>query len=153
MQQQPLDRISSRLGSFYENNLGCLHLMLGKPNLAVFFFNRALQQQNKHLAEIKNLKSTPKDAALLVKQTEIVYNLGLAMLHAGQPEQAFQSFLSCLPGTTSSSKLHQNYPLVRTIKILFPICSLVPALTGGSVPLLKATYQSTFQLFLPSIVH
>ena len=119
MQQQPLERITSRLGSSYENNLGCLHLMLAKPNLAVFFFNRALQQQNKHLAELKSLKSTPKDAALLVKQSEIVYNLGLAMLHAGQPEQAFQSFLSCLPGNPFLRYCNlKNYRMIKNARCL-----------------------------------
>jgi hypothetical protein len=42
LQQQPQDKISARLTSKFENNLGCLHLMLGKPNLGVFYFHRVL---------------------------------------------------------------------------------------------------------------
>jgi hypothetical protein len=44
LQQQPQDKISARLTSKFENNLGCLHLMLGKPNLGVFYFHRVLFQ-------------------------------------------------------------------------------------------------------------
>jgi len=72
--------------------------MLGKPNLSVFYFGKALQQHATHFAELRGDKAIRKDAALYVKQTEIVYHLGLALLHAGQPEKAFQSFTNCLPG-------------------------------------------------------
>jgi hypothetical protein len=32
MQQKP-EQVNALLGSFYDNNLGCLHMMLAKPNL------------------------------------------------------------------------------------------------------------------------
>ena len=102
LQQQPAEKIGTRLESMYENNLGCLHLMLGKPNLSVFYFGKALQQHATHFAELRRDKALRKDAALYVKQTEIVYNLGLALLHAGQPGKAFQSLTNCLPGIFSA---------------------------------------------------
>ena len=40
LQQQPPEKLTSRLGSMFENNLGCLHLMLAKPNLGVFYFSQ-----------------------------------------------------------------------------------------------------------------
>ena len=101
LQQQPSEKVPSRLGSMFENNLGCLHLMLAKPNLAVYYFSQALQQHNTYFGELKQAKPVKKDAALNIKQTEVIYNLGLALLQAGQPEKAFQSFTKCLPGKFS----------------------------------------------------
>ena len=62
------------------------------------FETQALQQHNTYFGELKAEKPVRKEAALNIKQTEIIYNLGLALLHAGQPVQAFQSFTKCLPG-------------------------------------------------------
>ncbi len=108
MQQQPPDKITPRLASYFENNLGCLHLMMSKPNLAVFYFNRALQHQLKQLTEMKAQRVIPKEAALQIKKTEVVYNLGLALLHAGQPDKAFKSFSSCLPGNFAGVRVKQR---------------------------------------------
>ena len=71
---------------------------MSKPNLAVFYFEKGLQQQSIHVNETKGQKVIPKNAALSIKQIEVIYNLGLALLHSGHPEQAFQSFSSCMPG-------------------------------------------------------
>ena len=44
LQQQPAEKLTARLGSMFENNLGCLHLMLAKPNLGVFYFSQVQWQ-------------------------------------------------------------------------------------------------------------
>lgn len=103
--QQPSDQALPQLDSMHENNLGCLHLMLSKPYLAVFYFNKSLQKHNEFLTELKQQEVVRKDAALQIKQAEIIYNLGMALLHSGQYEKAFQSFTNCLPLLQSNPSL------------------------------------------------
>lgn len=87
------------LNSLYQNNLSCLHLMLKKPNLAVYYVHQALELHLKTLTEM-----TPKlpHFLLRIKKDEMLYNLGTGLLHAGQPTGAFENLLSASQTLTSS---------------------------------------------------
>ena len=79
------------INSLYQNNLSCLHLMLKKPNLGVYYVNQAYEV---HLQTLKQMPTAMPHFLLKIKKDEIIYNTGMNLLHAGQPALAFQSFLS-----------------------------------------------------------
>ena len=97
------------ISSMYTNNMGCINLMLRKPNHGVLYFERALTQHiqciTSDLALHKENQSegkplinhqTRKDVFLRIKQHEIAYNLGVALLHAGNPQKAFDTLCSTI---------------------------------------------------------
>ena len=117
------------ISSLYTSNMGCINLMLGKPNHGVLYFERALTQhtqcitsnimqqeictkavkmlhQTKRSEEANFLRSqTRKDVLLRIKQNEISYNLGVAHLHAGNIKKAFEILLPTVKvfGSVSAS--------------------------------------------------
>ena len=117
------------ISSLYTSNMGCINLMLGKPNHGVLYFERALTQhtqcitsnimqqeictkavkmlhQTKRSEEANFLRSqTRKDVLLRIKQNEISYNLGVAHLHAGNFKKAFETLLPTVKvfGSVSAS--------------------------------------------------
>ena len=112
-----IENMKLYISSLYTSNMGCINLMLGKPNHGVLYFERALTQhtqciasnimqqeistkavkmlyQTKRGEEAKFLSSqTRKDVFLRIKQNEITYNLGVALLHAGNFKKAFETLL------------------------------------------------------------
>jgi hypothetical protein len=115
------------ISSMYTNNMGCINLMLRKPNHGVLYFERALTQHiqcitsdlfqqiapihKEHKSEEKTLinHQTRKDVFLRIKQNEIAYNLGVALLHAGNPQKAFDTLCSTITvfgGISASLWLH-----------------------------------------------
>lgn len=60
--------------AFELNNLGCVHVMLGKPGVAKLLFGRALSATS----------------ALQKRASEVAYNLGVQQLVAGNPVDALQ---------------------------------------------------------------
>jgi len=70
---------------FY-NSLGCLHMMMKKPNLAVYYFKNALDR----------IDSLGEGARLT--QPQVLYNIGLSLLHARRPGIAFDILLEVLVG-------------------------------------------------------
>lgn len=93
--------------SMYQNNMGCLHVMLRKPNLGVFFYNEALARHSQWVGGQTTTTTTkPKvDFTLRVKKAEIIYNMGMALLHAGQPEAAFDTLLQATAVFSCSANL------------------------------------------------
>nr|XP_022912981.1 CCR4-NOT transcription complex subunit 10 [Onthophagus taurus] len=87
---------------FY-NNMGVIHHSLGKPNLAAHYFQLALKEDN---------AITPKD--LTDKQLytiggskyhEIMYNLGISLLYARKPVQAFECLVVAVRRYHRNSRL------------------------------------------------
>jgi len=66
---------------FY-NSLGCLHMMMRKPNLAVYYFKNALDRIESQGELGTNLT-----------QSQVLYNIGLSLLHARRPKMAFDLLL------------------------------------------------------------
>mmetsp|Transcript_85932 Transcript_85932/g.191252 ORF Transcript_85932/g.191252 Transcript_85932/m.191252 type:complete len:1099 (+) Transcript_85932:118-3414(+) len=95
------------------NNLGCIHFMINKPNLATFYFQKALQARGPwtpkvgvngdlqaNLLGAKMGLTLPGVAATkhwLDRRAEVAYNAGLQMLMCERPSCAFKCFEQCTP--------------------------------------------------------
>lgn len=106
---------------FY-NNMGVIHHALGKPNMACHYFQKALKEDIALNANFKNSKTCKDFPQTLCKRIhflgektlytvggfryhEIMYNLGIALLYAGRPVQAFDCLLIALRRYHRNSRL------------------------------------------------
>ncbi|XP_018903609.2 CCR4-NOT transcription complex subunit 10-B isoform X2 [Bemisia tabaci] len=91
----PIQESGESLSTMVYNNLGCVYYCIGKPNLASTYFHKALLENNKGLKTF----ATPDAAEPLSgralhtlgfnKASQVLYNLGVSLLHAGKPIPAF----------------------------------------------------------------
>jgi len=95
---------------FY-NNMGCIHFMMHKPNLAIYYFNKALSKSAQAPAgasgpvEKESLLLSAKVGLTqpgmatsrhwLDRRAEITFNAGLQFLMTGRPAQAYKCFIQC----------------------------------------------------------
>ncbi|KAL3288711.1 hypothetical protein HHI36_003146 [Cryptolaemus montrouzieri] len=90
---------------FY-NNMGVIHHVLGKPNLACHYFQLALKED---LALQEKLKKETEDKSIYIiggsKYHELMYNLGIALLHAGRCAQAFDCLIIAVRRYHRNSRL------------------------------------------------
>ncbi|KAK9732368.1 hypothetical protein QE152_g12863 [Popillia japonica] len=86
---------------FY-NNMGVLHHAMGKPNLACHYYQKALQEDT-------SLSSQKDENSLCVnggsRYQEIMYNLGISLLYAGKPQQAFECLIVAVRRYHRNSRL------------------------------------------------
>lgn len=77
---------------FHYNNLGCIHLRLGKPRLARFYFSKALStlKNQSHIDTSKPLHVISHYASQ--RRGDLLYNSALAFINSHKPKQA----LDCL---------------------------------------------------------
>lgn len=79
----------------YYNNLGCIHHYMGKPNLSMFYFQKAIKENEEALKSLPKpdtsepLSNRPLYTLSSNKNIELMYNLGVVLLYAGQPIKAF----------------------------------------------------------------
>jgi len=71
----------------YYNNLGCLHQIMRKPNLAIYYFKNALDR----LEGGENSQTVHSTSWLT--QSQVLYNIGISLLHARRPGVAFDILL------------------------------------------------------------
>ncbi|KAI5710966.1 hypothetical protein M8J76_014148 [Diaphorina citri] len=80
---------------FY-NNMGCIHHYMAKPNLSSFFFNKAVQENmnlyKKYPIPDPNEPLSGRSLYMLAnnKGAQLMYNLGISLLHGGKPVPAFE---------------------------------------------------------------
>ncbi|XP_076671022.1 CCR4-NOT transcription complex subunit 10 [Andrena cerasifolii] len=91
----------------YYNNMACLHLAMGKPNLACFYLRKALYENKCALDSVQAKDSDPLSSQPLYtlggnRHYELMYSLGVSLLHAGQASGAFDCFME------AAQKLHNN---------------------------------------------
>ncbi|XP_017763329.1 PREDICTED: CCR4-NOT transcription complex subunit 10 [Eufriesea mexicana] len=91
----------------YYNNMACLHLAMGKPNLACFYLRKALHENKCALKSVQVKDNDPLSSQPLCtlggnKHYELMYSLGVSLLHAGQVLVAFDCFME------AAQKLHNN---------------------------------------------
>ncbi|CAE8596054.1 unnamed protein product, partial [Polarella glacialis] len=87
------------------NNMGCIHFMMHKPNLAAYYFQKALLAKGPQKAPAGLLSgkaglTLPGVAASrnwLDRRAETAYNAGLQMLMSERPGRAFKCFEQCTP--------------------------------------------------------
>uniref|UniRef100_A0A8C7I031 CCR4-NOT transcription complex subunit 10 n=1 Tax=Oncorhynchus kisutch TaxID=8019 RepID=A0A8C7I031_ONCKI len=84
------------------NNLGCIHFAMGKHNLGIFYFKKALQENDHTCAQlgddsdIKMFSGIPMCALLANKRYELLYNCGIQLLHIGRPLAAFDCLMDAV---------------------------------------------------------
>lgn len=85
----------NRVFPHYYNNLGCIHQNMKKPNLAVYYFKNALErlESNQGGTTIPNQADGGKESTSWIAQSQVLYNISLALLHAKRPHIAFDLLL------------------------------------------------------------
>ncbi|XP_041963299.1 CCR4-NOT transcription complex subunit 10 isoform X1 [Alosa alosa] len=86
------------------NNLGCIHFAMGKHNLGIFYFKKALQENDHTCAQLgdgsngqsKKFTGIPMCALLANKRHELLYNCGIQLLHLGRPLAAFECLMEAV---------------------------------------------------------
>ncbi|XP_076226498.1 CCR4-NOT transcription complex subunit 10 isoform X2 [Nomia melanderi] len=94
----------------YYNNMACIHLAMGKPNLACFYLKKALHEnkcavesvQSKDSGNYDPFSSQPLYTLGGNKHYQLMYSLGVSLLHANQASAAFDCFME------AAQKLHNN---------------------------------------------
>lgn len=96
------------------NNMGCVHFMMHKPNLAAYYFSKALSKSialpphsgqakagdKSMLLSARTGLAEPGHAASmhwLDRRAEITFNVGLQFLLTGRSSQASKCFEQCVP--------------------------------------------------------
>ncbi|KAH8284071.1 hypothetical protein KR054_009343 [Drosophila jambulina] len=79
-----------QLSTCIANNMGVIHLRVRHYAIAAQFFQNALNF-DQQLA--RNLRQSTLQTMSSARSCEILYNLGVAMLHLRRPKEAFQCFL------------------------------------------------------------
>ncbi|XP_013114394.2 CCR4-NOT transcription complex subunit 10 isoform X1 [Stomoxys calcitrans] len=90
------------LNTLIANNMGVIHLRVRHYAIAANFFQNAINF-DKHIAS--NLRNAELHDMSSAKSCEILYNLGIAMLHLRRPKEAFQCFLMPLKTYHSNPRL------------------------------------------------
>ncbi|XP_071875889.1 CCR4-NOT transcription complex subunit 10 [Bombus fervidus] len=94
----------------YYNNMACLHLAMGKPNLASFYLRKALHENKCALESVQVKDSDPLSSRPLCtlggnKHYELMYSLGVSLLHAGHASLAFDCFMEAAQKLQNNPKL------------------------------------------------
>ncbi|XP_041421401.1 CCR4-NOT transcription complex subunit 10-A isoform X5 [Xenopus laevis] len=95
------------------NNLGCIHFAMGKHNLGLFYFKKALQENDNTCAQLpssntdpgKKFSSRPMCTLLTNKRYELLYNCGIQLLHIGRPLAAFEYLIEAVQVYHSNPRL------------------------------------------------
>uniref|UniRef100_A0A4W4FP95 CCR4-NOT transcription complex subunit 10 n=1 Tax=Electrophorus electricus TaxID=8005 RepID=A0A4W4FP95_ELEEL len=90
------------------NNLGCIHFAMGKHNLGIFYFKKALQENDHTCAQLgdaKKFTGIPMCALLANKRYELLYNCGIQLLHLGRPLAAFECLMEAVQVYHSNPRL------------------------------------------------
>ncbi|XP_053570234.1 CCR4-NOT transcription complex subunit 10 [Bombina bombina] len=86
------------------NNLGCIHFAMGKHNLGLFYFKKALQENDNACVQLaaastdpgKKFSGRPMCTLLTNKRYELLYNCGIQLLHVGRPLAAFECLIEAV---------------------------------------------------------
>jgi len=83
-----VQQAGNRVFPHYYNNLGCLHQIMRKPNLAIYYFKNALDR-----LEGGEAGSQVGQSSSWLTQSQVLYNIGISLLHAKRPAVAFDILL------------------------------------------------------------
>ncbi|XP_038937555.1 CCR4-NOT transcription complex subunit 10 isoform X11 [Rattus norvegicus] len=92
------------LRCMFWNNLGCIHFAMSKHNLGIFYFKKALQENDNVCAQLsagntdpgKKFSGRPMCTLLANKRYELLYNCGIQLLHVGRPLAAFECLVEAV---------------------------------------------------------
>ena len=88
--------VGARVFPHYYNNLGCLHQMIRKPHLAIHFFKEALDRTEgrKEGTRVEGGETSQSNhSTSWLTQSQVLYNIGISLLHAKRPSLAFDILL------------------------------------------------------------
>ncbi|XP_063976215.1 CCR4-NOT transcription complex subunit 10 [Diachasmimorpha longicaudata] len=91
----------------YYNNVACINYANGKPNLAAFYFQKALEENRKAVESVRVKETDPLSSQPLYtlggdRHYELMFSLGVSLLQAGQATKAFDCF------TEAAQRLHNS---------------------------------------------
>ncbi|XP_015110061.1 CCR4-NOT transcription complex subunit 10 [Diachasma alloeum] len=91
----------------YYNNVACINYANGKPNLAAFYFQKALEENKKAVESVRVKETDPMSSQPLYtlggdRHYELMFSLGVSLLQAEQATKAFDCF------TEAAQKLHNS---------------------------------------------
>ncbi|KAK4885485.1 hypothetical protein RN001_001756 [Aquatica leii] len=99
---------SSEVGESYlvmqYNNLGTIHHAMGKPHLACHYYQKAIKADTEFNQKQEN-GDKPLFSLGSSKYHELVYNLGISLLHAGRPAHAFDCLIIAVRRYHRNSRL------------------------------------------------
>uniref|UniRef100_A0A673T6P8 CCR4-NOT transcription complex subunit 10 n=1 Tax=Suricata suricatta TaxID=37032 RepID=A0A673T6P8_SURSU len=92
------------LRCMFWNNLGCIHFAMSKHNLGIFYFKKALQENDHVCAQLsagstdpgKKFSGRPMCTLLANKRYELLHNCGIQLLHIGRPLAAFECLIEAV---------------------------------------------------------
>ncbi|XP_051878822.1 CCR4-NOT transcription complex subunit 10 isoform X2 [Pristis pectinata] len=97
------------------NNLGCIHFAMGKHNLGIFYFKKALQENDVACVQLmgtgtstdhgKKFSGRPMSSLLTNKRYELLHNCGIQLLHIGRPLAAFECLMEAVQVYHSNPRL------------------------------------------------
>ncbi|XP_073424883.1 CCR4-NOT transcription complex subunit 10 isoform X1 [Dendrobates tinctorius] len=93
------------------NNLGCIHFAMGKHNLGLFYFKKAIQENDNACAVLsttdqgRKFSGRPMCTLLTNKRYELLYNCGIQLLHIGRPLAAFECLIEAVQVYHSNPRL------------------------------------------------
>ncbi|XP_078253755.1 CCR4-NOT transcription complex subunit 10 [Rhinoraja longicauda] len=95
------------------NNLGCIHFAMGKHNLGIFYFKKALQENDVACVPLtgtstdqgKKFSGRPMSSLLTNKRYELLHNCGIQLLHIGRPLAAFECLMEAVQVYHSNPRL------------------------------------------------
>ncbi|XP_071957629.1 CCR4-NOT transcription complex subunit 10-like [Antedon mediterranea] len=96
--------------SMYYNNIACIHFHMHKYNLAVFYARRAIQENINAVQEIPKkhgceLSGRPMKTLGLNCHSELLFNIGIQLLHSGHPLSAFDCLVEAVQIFPCNAKL------------------------------------------------
>lgn len=96
----------------YNNNLGCIHFHLSKHHLGAFHFRKAFQENENAIKDIKrgaehnkNLSGKTLNSIGMSRHFELLYNMGIQLLHCGKAMPAFDCLVEAVQVFRSNPRL------------------------------------------------
>ncbi|XP_033119734.1 CCR4-NOT transcription complex subunit 10-like isoform X2 [Anneissia japonica] len=98
------------ISAMYFNNISCVHFHLRKYNLGTYYARRAIQENLSAVQEIPKkqgceLSGRPLKTLGMNRHFELLFNMGIQLLHAGQPLSAFDCLIEVVQIFPSNPRL------------------------------------------------
>ncbi|XP_067652107.1 CCR4-NOT transcription complex subunit 10-like isoform X1 [Haliotis asinina] len=96
-QAQVFTNTGESLPMMYFNNLGCIHFHLRKHHLGAFYLRRAVQENENALKDAAaGGQNRPLHTRGMSRHYELLYNMGIQLLHCGRPQAAFDCLIEAV---------------------------------------------------------
>ncbi|XP_064599007.1 CCR4-NOT transcription complex subunit 10-like [Liolophura sinensis] len=110
-QTQELTASGESLPVMYFNNLGCTHFHMRKHHLGAFYFRKAINSNENVIKESTKSESGKAASGQLTllqctsRHHELMYNIGIELLHCGKPEAAFDCLIEAVQRFQTNPRL------------------------------------------------